>query len=204
MSFFVEYGGDLTASSTLADFFADFSDFFAQDGHEFNSWFNSEDTFPGPLSGTQYAIVSELDDIEDFSFIAGAAEGSELTYTLFGGVPFHTLYGSLDSLEFGTGLEQWDETGDGNFALGETYLDISGLDLFGELSEGQANVVHEVVWGLMGGETDALADVINDILADYNLTVDSTFAELELAGLAGPASVTGVTEVSDFDLALAA
>ncbi|MBD3896438.1 hemophore HasA [Halomonas sp. ML-15] len=204
MSFFVEYGGNLTASSTLADFFSDFSDFFAQDGHEYNSWFNSEDTFPGPLQGTEYAVASELGDIEDFSFIAGAADGNELTYTLFGDLPFHTLYGSLDSLAFGADLEDWQSTGDGNFALDETHLDLSGLGLFGELSEGQDNIVHEVVWGLMGGDTTALEGVINEILDGYNLSVNSTFADLELAGLAGDVSTTGVADTSDVDFALAA
>ncbi|PAU78357.1 heme acquisition protein HasA [Halomonas salipaludis] len=206
MSFFVEYGGNLTASSTLADFFNDFSDFYAQDGHEYNSSFNSTQGFPGPLFGTEYAVTSELGDIEDFSFIAGAADGNDLTYTLFDGWPsnWHILYGSLDSLAFGADLEDWQSTGDGNFALDETYLDLSGLDLFGEQSEGQDNIVHEVVWGLMGGDTTALEGVINDILDDYSLSVNSTFADLELAGLAGDVSTTGVASTSDLDVALAA
>lgn len=206
MSFYVTYGGDLTASNSLSDFFGDFSAFYAQAGHEYTSSFNNPTTFPGPLFGSEYAITSSLGTIEDFSFIAGAAEGNELTYTLFSGDPsdYHTLYGSLDSLEFGTGLVPWDLTGTGDFELGETYLDITGLGLEGALSEGQANIVHEVVWGLMGGDSSALEGVLNGFLDDYNLSVDSTFAELELAGLAGEVSTVGIAEFAESELLLAA
>lgn len=206
MSFYVTYGGDLTASNSLSDFFVSFSAFYAQDGHEYVSSFNSTTAFPGPLSGTEYAITSSLGEIEDFSFIAGAAASSELTYTLFDGAPsnWHILYGSLDSLEFGTSLVDWQNTGTGNFDLGETYLDITGLGLTGLLSDGQSNIVHEVVWGLMGGDATALEGVLNDILDDYGLSVNSSFADLELAGLAGEVSTVGTAVAAESELLLAA
>ncbi|MGP2763450.1 heme acquisition protein HasA [Serratia marcescens] len=136
---------------------------------------NSGGFYGGSLSGSQYAVTSTANNIT--SFVAGG----NLTYTLFN-APAHTLYGQLDSLSFGDGLN-----GGGSTPYNIQVPDVSfgGLNLSSLQAQGHDGVVHQVVYGLMSGDTGALETALNGILDDYGLSVNSTFDQVAAATAVG-------------------
>ncbi|TBU74283.1 hypothetical protein DNK06_19125 [Pseudomonas daroniae] len=179
---------------------------FSLEDHSTSGGFNSTSFTPDfQMYGSQYANETEATGYTS-AFIAEAATDENLYYTFFT-EPTHTLYGELDSLSFGSDLSnvsnQW--------GLGTSFLDIlglseiinDGLDANGDVIAGNTtydsgNDVHDIVWGLLNGETDALAAVLGDY---FDLT-----ASLDASGgtLTGSASLVGVAEFTESDLALAA
>lgn len=137
-----------------------------------------------PFSGDTYAFSL---DGGNFAF---SATGT-LTYDF----PSHTLHGTLEGLTLGGGLNS-DGTVSNDF-ITFTFED----PLVGNLADGRENVVHDVIWGLMNGSVEGWDDSAG------TGTQGGLLAVLDDAGILGdliPASVTGVAEASEFDLALAA
>ena len=169
MAFSVNYDssvGSYSIHDYLTEWSATFGDVNHTNGNVDDS--NTGGFYGGSLSGSQYAITSTANNITSF-----VAEGN-LTYTLFAD-PAHTLYGTVDSLSFGDGLQ-----GGSSSPYNIQALDVSfsGLDLSSAQAEGHAGVVHEVVYGLMSGDTSALETALNGILDQYNLSIDSTFDQI--------------------------
>ncbi|KAF1020942.1 MAG: Hemophore HasA [Paracidovorax wautersii] len=136
------------------------------------------------FSGSQYVLEGETSSL-NLGFIVQAAEGSYLSYTFFSGQT-HTLYGEISSITFGSGLAQ-DSNGDYYFT--EELLSISGLDTIGlnggldengdviDRTTGE-NDTHNIVNGLMNGDSSALVAVL-----DVN-GYPSVATSLELVGVA--------------------
>jgi heme acquisition protein HasA len=172
MAFSVNYDsyfGSYSIHDYLTEWSATFGDVNHTNGNVDSS--NTGGFYGGSLSGSQYAITSTANNITSF-----VAEGN-LTYTLFAD-PAHTLYGTVDSLSFGDGLQ-----GGSSSPYNIQALDVSfsGLDLSSAQAEGHDGVVHEVVYGLMSGDTSALETALNGILDQYNLSIDSTFDQIAAA-----------------------
>ncbi|MDE1168254.1 MAG: heme acquisition protein HasA [Pseudomonas sp.] len=112
----------------------------------------------------------------------------------------HYLWGNLDNIKLGEGLQGGKGT---NFTLKQNEVSFNGLDLTAEYGAGRAgNPVHELVYGLMKGETTQLEARLNDLLDDYNLSTASTFDQVA-AGLAAapstvPAALVGMAEFDDW------
>lgn len=136
---------------------------------------NSGGFYGGSLSGSQYAISSTANQVT--AFVAGG----NLTYTLFE-EPAHTLYGQLDSLSFGDGLSGGDTS---PYSIQVPDVSFGGLDLSSLRGEGHDGVVHQVVYGLMSGDTGVLETALNGILDDYGLSVNSTFDQVAAATAVG-------------------
>lgn len=136
------------------------------------------------FSGTQYVLQGETSSL-DLGFIVQAAQGSYLTYTFFSS-PSHTLYGEISSITFGSGLTQGSN---GEYYFTEELLTIDGLDTIGlnggldangdviDRTTGN-NDTHNIVNGLMNGDTAALVAVLNS--AGYTESASA----LELVGVA--------------------
>ncbi|MCY1272134.1 Hemophore HasA [compost metagenome] len=172
------------SSWTISDYLADWAGYFGDANHregEVEDGVNTGGFYPGSLSGTQYALTSPNSDA---GFIA---EGS-LTYTLFSS-PAHTLYGTLNSVSLGTDVIS---TGSGfDFSPGQEEVSFDGLGLSSAIGEGHSGIVHQLVYGLMGGNTSVLEGVLNDLLDDYGVSVDDTFDVVAAALSAGPLSLGG-------------
>lgn len=184
MSFDINYDAQYE-SWTLEDYLDSWSFNFNNSNHGSSNTggFNS-----GGLSGEEYAISGASNS---YAFIAGSDTTDGLVYD----INSHVLSGELDSVQFG-----YDLTGPtgGSFNLDNWELDIEGLDASGS---GAGNDVHDIVWGLMNGDTSELEDYI----ISESLLTQSEFENAELGDLFPlPASATGVQETSDFDVALAA
>lgn len=121
----------------------------------------------GPFSGTEYAIKNA--DVSS-SVVMGAAAGSTLNYEF----ATHTLEGSLNDVSFGEGVtynavtDSFDQTTD---------IDIAGLGLTGT---GPGNEVHNVVFGLMEGDTSELISQF-----DSGVTYVSSTGNDVMTGFAG-------------------
>lgn len=200
MSLSISYSATY-ASWTITDYLADWAGYFGDANHrpgQVQDGVNTGGFYPGALSGTEYALTSPNSD-------AGFVAEGNLSYSLFSS-PAHTLYGNLDSVSLGSDLTK---TASGfEFGAGKEEASFSGLGLSSLLSEGHAGAVHQVVYGLMGGNTSALESVLNDLLDDYGVSTASTFDAVAAALAAGPLSVApaeavGLQPPLD-DLALAA
>ncbi|KAF1052067.1 MAG: Hemophore HasA [Stenotrophomonas maltophilia] len=194
---------------SVADYLADWSAYFGDVNHRAGGVVDGNNTGgfnPGPFDGTQYALGSTNSNA---AFIAGG----DLHYTLFT-PPVHTLYGDLDSVSLGTNLGGGASSG--GYSLGETEVSFTNLGLTSAIGDGQAGTVHNVVYGLMSGDSSALQAQIDALLkaVDPSLSINSTFDQLAAAGIAHAdtaaaaatatdVGVVGVQEASH-DLALAA
>ncbi|MEC5344548.1 heme acquisition protein HasA [Brenneria populi] len=152
-------------------------------------------------SGTQYAITSTNND-----YSALIAEG-DLTYTLFND-PAHTLYGTLDSVSLGDGLQGGGSTGT-EYYLDAPQVSFDGLDITSDISEGQSGAVHQIVYGLMSGDVTPLNDALSSIFdnLDASSAFDASFAaldgdsdgtitEAEITAYADAVTTTGVADTS--------
>ncbi|WP_447044642.1 heme acquisition protein HasA [Vreelandella sp. H-I2] len=186
MSFNITYDAQYDSWS-LADYLDEWSFNFQNSDHgESNT--GGFNTGSGQLSGEEYAISGANNS---YAFIAGSDTADGLQYD----IGAHVLAGNLDSVQFGYGLT---EPSGGSFDLNNWELAIDGLDASGS---GAGNDVHDIVWGLMNGNTSALEDYI----VSEGLLTQNEFDTAELGDLfSAPASATGVQEFSDADFALAA
>ena len=195
------------AASTVAQYLNDWSAYFGDLNHREGSVKEGSNTGgfnPGPFDGTQYGVSSTV------SNAAVVADG-DLHYTLFN-PPSHTLWGSLDALNLGTVLTGG--AAGGSYALGEQEVSFANLGLSSLQSEGRDGQVHKIVYGLMSGDSSALASAIDSLLKDIdpNLSINSTFDQLAAAGVAhvdsasvaaSDVALVGVQDVPQ-DFALAA
>lgn len=133
--------------------------------------------YPGSLSGEQYAMSSGVEN-----HTAGFIASGDLYYTLFS-PPAHTLYGDLDTLEFGDQIEGGDSE-PYSFSSGPE-LTVDGLDL----SSGAVanNQIHEIVYGLMQGDATELENFLNT----EDLTVNGSSGDDVINGYAGDDTLTG-------------
>lgn len=137
------------------------------------------------FSGTSYSYVSGTGN---YSFqVTG-----DLDYYFAGvssppvaGATNHTLYGEIDTITIGGGLD-----GSGNVTTPIFTFDFDA-PLVGDLLDGRTNVVHDVIWGLMNGSvtgaTDSLGTIspggLIDALEDNGLDVDLSVADLTFPSL---------------------
>ncbi|ANF58972.1 heme acquisition protein HasA [Halotalea alkalilenta] len=149
----------------------------------------------GSFSGTSYSYV---DASLGFAFQATG----DLNYyfpplngNVGDGPTSHTLWGSIDSITLGGGLNS-----DGSVA--DAFITFTFDEaITGDVSEGRTNDVHDVIWGLMNGSVVGADDSIGtgtngglvQALIDNGLDVDASIA-----------SLVGTASATDADLALAA
>lgn len=171
----------------------------------------------GPFDGTQYAI----NGVNPVSAIL--AEG-DLTYS-FMTAPAHTLYGDLDSVTLGDGLDGGDASGP--YEIDDPFLTFDGLGLstdVNDLTVTDRGIVHDVIYGLMSGDPTELGKAVAGIfdtllgvtdswsssssvfstatLCDLDGDSDGIVTEAEIIAYAA-ANPVGVPEFFD-DLALVA
>lgn len=193
------YYADWTVGAFLSDWSAYFGDVDHRVGHV-DEGVNTGGFNPGPFAGTQYALPSVQ------SPAAFIAEGN-LTYSYMAG---HVLYGDLNTVELGATLDN-----SAGYSLTNLDVRFENLGLSSTLGDGWSGVVHQVVSGLMAGNTTALEGVLESLfagaIADYNtlnstsLTfADITFEQLASVGAATEISTVGSSSVTDGDFALAA
>ncbi|EXF46634.1 heme acquisition protein HasAp [Pseudomonas sp. BAY1663] len=192
-------------SSTIDDYLAFWTTGFATAGHGYS---NTGGFSNGTFDGDQYATHGSN---SDFAFIADSGTSNGLHYVWNPALPSgdnlnHYLYGEVDSVSLGEILGG----GSGSdFTLANYVVTFSGLDLSAAEGAGRVgNEVHETIYGLMQGNTDALESVLDDLFAAYGVSTDDTFDVVAAALVAGPlstdsAELIGVPELAD-DLALAA
>lgn len=199
MSISINYNAEL-ANWTVSDYLADWSAFFGDINHRLGEVEEGKNTggfYPGQLSGSQYAVGS-------LESTAGVVINGDLTYTLFA-EPAHTLYGTIDTIQLGTGL-----SAKGPYTLESVEVSFEGLGeyLASAKAEGHDGIVHQVVYGLMSGDSTALTGALDTILADYGLSTDNTFDEIAAVlnsadPIVADATAVGVAEVVE-DYAIAA
>lgn len=205
MSFSVNYDAEW-ANTSVAEYLADWSALFGDINHrpghvDTGPNGNTGGFCPGPLSGSQYAVGSTHSS-------AAVIAGGDLHYTLFSD-PAHTFWGTIDSLQFGLGLNK-PTLSNANYTLNDVEVRFDGLGdyLTAAQAKGHDGIVHEVMYGLMSGDASALTDVLDTILAEHGLSTANTFDEVAAAfntpqHAVADATPVGVTDVVD-DYAIAA
>ncbi|MFJ4392689.1 heme acquisition protein HasA [Pseudomonas soli] len=163
----------------------------------------------GGTDGSQYAIRGT--NGSNYAVIAQSDTQTGLHYVWDASLPAssnlnHYLYGELDTVTLGNTLLK---DASGNYSVQSLAVSFDGLDLSAAQGAGRAgNDVHNVIYNLMQGKTGALETVLDNLLADYGVSTNSTFAQIDAALAAGPvhaasAEAVGVQALPD-DLALAA
>lgn len=187
-----EFPGGLDASDTLRDVLYEWQDSGLSGSHPTNTGgFYGGTTF----SGTSYSYVNSSGS---YSFqVTG-----DLHYYFAGvsqppvsGATNHTLYGEIDTITIGAGLD-----GSGNVTT-PIFTFTFDDPLEGDLLDGRTNVVHDVIWGLMNGSVSGATDSLGTIspggliaaLEDNGLDVDLSVADL-----------TGSSLLAESELLLAA
>ena len=162
----------------------------------------------GGTDGSQYAIRGT--NGSNFAVIAESDTPTGLHYVWNASLPAgdnqnHYLYGELDTVTLGNTLLR---DASGNYSVQALAVSFDGLDLNAAQGAGRAgNDVHNVIYNLMQGKTSGLETVLDNLLADYGVSTNNTFAQINTALAAGPvaasAEAVGVQALPE-DLALAA
>ncbi|SGY93556.1 Hemophore HasA-Heme acquisition system protein A [Moritella viscosa] len=162
-----DFNNDGINNNTLNDYFGSLSGTMSFSKLALFGSFNG-----GMFSGSQFGLETNKSG-SDNAFVASAEDGDSLTYSFFSN-PSHTLYGELDSLDLGVGLNK----SGSEWSTDSSMLGINGLSEFindGRDASGNIiarttgnNDVHNIVWGLMHGDTSALATVMSDAGVDLN------------------------------------
>lgn len=190
---------DYNALSSLGTYFGleEYLDYyestFSLSYHYETGGFSSVNAGDAVIDGTNYgSTYADLQYASESSapgqtsaFIAAAAPGEQLVYTLFNS-PAHTLMGAFDALSFGADLG----LSGGQWGFAATYLTISGLDsvLNGGLDANGApipwqtgnNDVHNVIYPLLNGS----AQGVRDIFDEFGITLNGTAGDDEFDGYA--------------------
>lgn len=208
MSISINYSSSVDGSTSLTNYLSTWALGFQTAGHGTS---NTGGFSNGTFSGDQYATHGASNS--EYAFIADSDTSNGLHYVFNPTLPAssnmnHFLWGDLDNVQLGQDLTG----GQGSdFALSEYAVSFNGLDLSAGATAGRVgNVVQDVIYGLMQGNTTALESVLNDLLAEYNLTTEATFDDLAALGLAhqdaAPAAAVALVGVQDVaqDFALAA
>lgn len=199
MSLSVSYD-TVFSSYTVDEYLSEWATGFSSAGH---GGTNTGGFNTGLFGGSQYATYGTG---SDYAFIADSDAANGLHYVFNPTLPAgsnqnHYLYGSLDNVSLGYDLAGGSGT---DFSLANDVVTFSGLDLDSVLGAGRTgNEVHQVIFGLMQGNTSALEGVLDSLLATYNVSTDNTFADITAAINAASATAVGVQSQVD-DLALAA
>ncbi len=209
MSISVNYSAELGATK-VADYLQSWETGFVTAGHgkEATGGFNTAGGMFPATQGEQYATPSK---VSDYAMIAESDTANGLNY-VFKFIPVaanmnHYLWGTLDNVQLGQDLSGGNGT---DFSLAENNVAFKGLDLSAPNGAGrEGNPVHEVVYGLMKGNTDPLEAVLNNLLDDYNLSTQSTFDQVAAATpvaapVALPTLAVASVEQSWWDWAFAA
>lgn len=200
MSLSVSYDA-VFANYTVDQYLSEWATGFVTAGHG-NS--NTGGFNNGGFNGSEYATHGASGS--DYAFIAGSDTANGLHYVFNQGQPAnsnlnHYLYGELDSVSLGYELGGGSGT---DFTLAQEVVTFDGLDLSSLLGAGRTgNEVHQVIYGLMQGNTSALEGALDSLLATYQVSTDNTFAQITAAINAASATAVGVQTQVD-DLALAA
>jgi len=162
MAVSVKYDADFASysiTSYLKEWATNFGNLNHTSGHVNGS--NTGGFNPGPFDGTQYSITSTQNNVT-----AVVANGN-LHYTMFQ-APQHTLWGQLDSLNFGEGVQK---AANGSYVLTSPEVSFSGLNLSSLKDAGNQGVVHKIVYGLMSGNVNPLLDALKasgvDVTTDF-------------------------------------
>ncbi|ANC05042.1 MULTISPECIES: heme acquisition protein HasA [Pseudomonas] len=193
-------------SATVDDYLAFWSAGFVTAGHGYS---NTGGFSNGSRDGDQYATHGA--NGSDYAFIADSDTSNGLHYVFDplkapGDNLNHYLWGSLDNVSLG---EVLGGGGGSDFSLSNYVVSFNGLDLDAALGAGRAgNEVQGVIYGLMQGNTSALEGVLDNLLASYGVSTDSTFDAIAAALSGGAANVAAAEAVGiqalPEDLALAA
>ena len=193
-------------SATVDDYLAFWNAGFVTAGHGYS---NTGGFSNGSRDGDQYATHGA--NGSDYAFIADSDTSNGLHYVFDplkapGDNLNHYLWGSLDNVSLG---EVLGGGGGSDFSLSNYVVSFNGLDLDAALGAGRAgNEVQGVIYGLMQGNTSALEGVLDNLLASYGVSTDSTFDAIAAALSGGAANVAAAEAVGiqalPEDLALAA
>ncbi|MDR0281188.1 MAG: heme acquisition protein HasA [Paucimonas sp.] len=189
------------AGSTVDDYLAFWTAGFVTAGHGYS---NTGGFSNGTFDGDQYSTHGR--NGSDYAFIADSNDTNGLHYVWDPQLPAsnnlnHYLYGSLDNISLG---EVLGGGGGSDFSLSNYVVTFSGLNLDSVLDAGRVgNDVHQVIYGLMQGDTTALEGVLDTLLGTIGVSTNSTFADITAAINAASATAVGVQSQVD-DLALAA
>lgn len=106
----------------------------------------------------------------------------------------HTLWGTLESITLGAGIS--------NGTVVNPFITFTfDQPLVGDIADGRANVVHDIIWGLMNGSVSGASDSLGTI------SQGGLIAALEANGLdvdVSVADLVGASTLSDSELLLAA
>jgi len=168
-----DFNNDGIQNNTINDYFGSFSGTMSFSPFALFGAFNGG--ILSPFTGSQFGLETNKSG-SDNAFVASASEGNDLNYSFFSD-PSHTLSGELDSLEIGVGL---DKSG-ADWTTDSSMLGINGLsDFINNGMDANGNViarvtgdndVHNIVWGLMNGDTAALAEVMSGAGVDLNAAI---------------------------------
>ncbi|MEH0832485.1 heme acquisition protein HasA [Pectobacterium cacticida] len=172
MAFEINYDSAFSSYS-ITSYLTSWATDFGDPGHGGPAGGGNSGSFYGSSSGSlfdgsQYGLQASATNATAF-----IADG-DLHYSFRDAGNPHTLYGELDKLSFGEGLEGGSTS---NFTLTDLQVSFSGLDLSSLLTEGQTADLHQAVYGLMRGDVDPLLNV----LSNAGIDVTSSFADLSVA-----------------------
>ena len=209
MSVSIGYKAELGATK-ISDYLQSWETGFVTAGHGKGATggFNTAGGMFPATQGEQYGTASK---VSEYAMIAESETANGLNY-VFKLLPGdanmnHYLWGQLDHAQLGQELSGGKGT---DFALAKNNVSFNGLDLSAPEGAGKAgNPVHEVVYGLMKGNTDPLEATLNNLLKEYNLSTQSTFDQVAAAApaaapLALPTLAAANVEQSWWDWAFAA
>ena len=146
MAIDIKVSGGVDFSAYLADFAANFAP-------------SGRGAFSNGLNGDEYTLWEgdgATPPIEDGrAFVVDSGDAGDLAYDFM----THTVGGTIDSLDFGTGVT---DLGGGDYETASQLL-LSGLDLE---STGADGIVNKLITDLMAGKTDVLLSLLKN--ADLN------------------------------------
>lgn len=133
------------------------------------------------FNGTSYGYTSTT--VDGYAFLATG----DLHYyfpplngSVGDGPTSHTLWGSLESITLGAGVSN------AGVVVDPFITFTFDQPLYGDISEGRTNVVHDIIWGLMNGSVTGASDSLGTIsqggliaaLENNGLDVDVSVADL--------------------------
>lgn len=192
MTISVSYDSGL-GSFSVAQYLSAWATGFATAGHGSS---NTGGFSNGSLSGDQYATHGA--NGSDYAFIADSDTSNGLHYVFnpllaASDNKNHFLWGELDNVELGTGLSGG---GGSDFSLTDFKVAFNGLDLSAASDAGRVgNEVQGVIYGLMQGNTAALATVLTELLGEIGEDLNSSFDDIA-AAVASHAASAATTDVA--------
>jgi heme acquisition protein HasA len=138
---------DQSLGNLLDTFDATGADVVEHDEDNTGGFFTDGSDTTTSFQGDTYAGTSTATANYSYSIYAG--EDNTLSYDFY----THTVYGTIESITIGSGLNE-----DGTVQYELLTLDFSDDPITGTLEEGRTNDVHDIVWGLMNSSTTGATD----------------------------------------------